>query len=187
MNTTNTTIDYRNGQFECEGITADEIAFTHDHFGSFNITRAMPWILKHGELITVQLEVADTIRMLMRQDLDAQQIMRVMQWSDEELKQRSVMLYLRVHNGQHILLDGNHRLCVMALRAADRRARHFQTNAYEFTLETIEPFRIKYFWRTADSRTQIAPTDVLEVMRGVYSNPDGTLRDERGLTSHRRR
>lgn len=172
--------ELEDGDLIVRGIDSEEdVIFTTEHHGAFNVSKAMLWAIEHGETMTAQLDVAHALRTLLRIDLDAEHLLALNSLSDEKLDKITVLLYIDLGDGTHMLIDANHRLAAKAARAARNGVAMIECPAFVISLADAQAFRVRYFAVINGQEKEIAEAAMLEQMTGVYSKPDGTFEDRR--------
>ncbi len=159
---------------------AEDVVFTHEKFGSINITAAYEYAAEHGDRVSAQLNVSAVLRTMLRVDLDMDHVIRLNNMHYAELRAIMLALYIDMQDGTHVLIDGNHRLAVLAARSARAGLETIDVNSFVLSLEQAEQFRVRFFVSIRGIEREIGPAEVLTEISGIYSQPDGSIKDHRG-------
>jgi hypothetical protein len=174
----------RYGELIIRGMRSlNDVAYTSNKFGSINITAALEYASEHGARVSAQLNVADVLRSMLNVDLDMDHVIKLNNIQYAELRNLTVALYIDMEDGTHLLVDGNHRIAVLAARSARAGIETIEVKSFVLSRAQAEPFRIRYFAVVNGIEREVGPDELLDEISGVYTQPDGTIRDHREKTS----
>lgn len=164
------------GEIIIQGVKEHDVTFSHEIAGTLNVTAAEAWCKEHTKEVVIELDVLNVLKSMLDIDLhDA----RLIQLADEDtatLMKSKLFLHLEWSDGTHILIDGNHTLATIAARAARAGVERFRVRSLIIPYDQHHQFKVRFFEKLHGERArELSTMELLNEIRGVYTNPDGTL------------
>lgn len=152
--------------------------FTSERAGSFNVSVAEKWARENMPIVPVTLDVASTLEGLHKNiDLDTDRLMQIAERDFGEVLKDTVLLYLRMPNGEQLLIDGHHRLAFLCMCANRADVAILPARAYMIPHDLADMFKLVYVERTRDGRErEVTAEELLVRISGIYSDPNGDIR-----------
>lgn len=160
------------------GMSEHDACYTNERAGSFNVTVAAPWAEANLPIVPVKLDVMDTLRGLHENiDLDVNRLMQIAERDFGDVLNATVLLYVLMPDGSHMLIDGHHRLTFLAMCCGRASLDWLPAKARMIPYELAQQFKVSYIERMPDGRErEISAEELLVRISGIYSSPDGSMR-----------
>lgn len=148
----------------------NDIHFTSEVHGSFNVTRALAWAEKHAILVESPMDLDMVGGMLSKMDVDPARMKELrLQLIEGRLRLRP-LLSVQLDNDEYFIIDGYHRLKLLHECKAPKIV------SYGIAKQHREQFRVRYYRENDGKRVEIGNLDVLSPLLGKFNDTQGRPR-----------